>query len=71
MGEVAVTPTEKVSVAQRIMILRANPKIFKSRFLMTQLRSPQFQIRLSKGGTGSTVTGVSSRILEELGKRPV
>ena len=50
MGEVAVTPTEKFSVAQRIMILRANPKIFKSRFLMTQLRSPQFQIRLSKRG---------------------
>lgn len=61
MGEVAAVPTERFSVAQRIMILRPNPTIFESRFLMAQIQSPQFQARLKKSGTGSTVTGVSSR----------
>ena len=61
MGEVALAPKEKFSVAQRIMILRTVPGFLNSRFLMIQLRSPEFQSRLRKSGTGSTVTGVSSR----------
>jgi len=61
MGEVAMAPAEKFSVAQRIMILRADQTILDGRFLMLQLRSPDFQARLRRTGTGSTVTGVSSR----------
>jgi type I restriction enzyme S subunit len=61
MGEVALAPDEKFSVAQRIMILRTASQFLDSRFLMLQLRSPEFQSRLRKSGTGSTVTGVSSR----------
>ena len=61
MGEVTVAPVDKFSVAQRIMILRADPKSLDSRFLMAQLRSPQFQARLRRSGTGSTVTAGPSR----------
>jgi restriction endonuclease S subunit len=61
MGEVAMAPATKFCLAQRIMVLRADPNVLDGRFLMIQLRSPDFQSRLTKSGTGSTVTGVSSR----------
>ena len=66
MGEVALAPTEKFSVAQRIMILRPLPEVLDSRFLMLQLTAPQFQARLRHSGTGSTVTGVSSRNFQSM-----
>jgi type I restriction enzyme S subunit len=61
MGEVAMAPVERFSLAQRLMILRPSREVFVPRFLMFQLMSPQFQSRLRYRGTGSTVTGVSSR----------
>lgn len=61
MGEVAMAPATKFCLAQRIMVLRTDPNVLDGRFLMIQLRSPDFQSRLTKSGTGSTVTGVSSR----------
>lgn len=66
MGEVALVPGTRFSVAQRIMILRADPTVLLSRFLMIQLSSPQFRARLRHSGTGSTVTGVSSRNFQPL-----
>jgi type I restriction enzyme S subunit len=62
LGEVAPAPTEKrFSVAQRIMILRPKIKDLDSRFLMYQIMSPRFKSVLFGRGTGTTVTGVSSR----------
>jgi len=62
LGEVAPAPTDqKFSVAQRIMILRPKENDLDSRFLMYQIISPQFQAVLYGRGTGTTVTGVSSR----------
>lgn len=66
MGEVAMAPLERFSVAQRLMILRPSREIFVPRFLMFQLMSPQFQSQLRYRGTGSTVTGVSSRNFQPL-----
>jgi type I restriction enzyme S subunit len=66
LGEVALVPKEKFSVAQRMMILRPKPELLKSRFLMVQLMSPQFHAKLRHRGTGSTVTGVSSRNFQPL-----
>jgi type I restriction enzyme S subunit len=62
LGEVAPAPTDrKFSVAQRIMILRPKENDLDSRFLMYHIMSPQFQAVLYGKGTGTTVTGVSSR----------
>lgn len=61
MGEVALAPEEKFSVAQRLMILRPFSEQLDGRFLMIHIQSPAFQAQLRKSGTGSTVTGVSSR----------
>ena len=62
LGEVAPAPTDqKFSVAQRIMILRSQVKELDPTFLMYQIMSPRFQAVLSGRGTGTTVTGVSSR----------
>lgn len=62
LGEVALAPTERrFSVAQRIMILRPTSRQLDSRFLMYQIMNPRFQSILYGRGTGTTVTGVSSR----------
>jgi len=66
MGEVALAPDSKFSLAQRMMILRPNQELLDSKFLMIQISSPQFQARLKHSGTGSTVTGVSSRNFQPL-----
>jgi len=66
MGEAALVPRQKFSLAQRIMVLRPNPEFLTSHFLMIQLMSHQFQAKLSHRGTGSTVTGVSSRNFQPL-----
>jgi type I restriction enzyme S subunit len=66
MGEVAPAPNEKFSIAQRMMILRTKSEALDPRFLMIQLMSPEFQAKLRYRGTGSTVTGVSSRNLRQL-----
>jgi type I restriction enzyme S subunit len=61
MGDVAPVPADRFSVAQRIMILRPAPSLWFSPFLMYQLMSPEFQAQIRTKGTGTTVTGVSSR----------
>jgi type I restriction enzyme S subunit len=66
LGEVAMAPTAKFSLAQRMMLLRPLQGCFDARFLMFELMSPPFQAQLGKRGTGSTVTGVSSRNFQPL-----
>jgi type I restriction enzyme S subunit len=62
LGEVALAPIDCVfSVAQRIMILRPKTPDLNSALLMYQIMSPRFQAILDGRGTGTTVTGVSSR----------
>lgn len=66
LGEVAPVPDCRFSVAQRIMLLRPDSSRLNSDFLALLIRSPQFQRKLRKSGTGSTVTGVSSRNFQPL-----
>jgi type I restriction enzyme S subunit len=61
LGEVALAPELKFSVAQRLMILRPSKNLLNSKFLLFQIMSQTFQARLKGKGTGTTVTGVSSR----------
>lgn len=61
LGEVALAPEQRFSLAQRMMILRPNKDLLLSKFLLYQIENEEFQRNLSKSGTGTTVTGVSSR----------
>jgi len=61
LGEVAFVPDQRFSVAQRMMILRPLKDVLDPKFLLYQIMSDRFQARLRGRGTGTTVTGVSSR----------
>jgi len=61
LGEVALAPEQKFSIAQRIMLLRPFENVLVPKFLMYQIKSDFFQNQLTRKGTGTTVTGVSSR----------
>jgi type I restriction enzyme, S subunit len=60
LGEATLVPDEKFCLAQRLIIIHPLGKI-NSKFLLFQIISPDFQARLTGRGTGTTVTGVSSR----------
>jgi len=66
LGEVALAPEQQFSLAQRMMILRPNPNLLESSFLLYQIKNEEFQSKLKTTGTGSTVTGVSSRNFQPL-----
>ncbi len=59
LGEVALVPELKFSLAQRLMILR--PLGHNSKFLLYQIMSPDFNSRLTGKKTGTTIPGISSR----------
>jgi type I restriction enzyme, S subunit len=61
LGEVANVPSERFSIAQRLVILQFSDKCFASSFVMMQMMSPKFQEALRPKKSGSTVEGVSSR----------
>lgn len=61
LGDVALTPDQKFSLAQRIMMLRPLRGSLKPKYLFYQIMSERFQGRLKGKGTGTTVTGISSR----------
>ncbi len=60
LGEVALVPDIKFSLAQRMMILHPLAGL-DSQFLMFQFMSETIQTRLKERGTGTTVTGVSAK----------
>jgi type I restriction enzyme S subunit len=66
LGGVAFAPNIKFSVAQRVMILRPIEKVLSPGFLLYQIMSDSFQRRLKRRGTGTTVSGISSRNLKPL-----
>jgi type I restriction enzyme, S subunit len=61
MGEVAFAPQDKFCMAQRMMLLKPDPSVWISEYLMYHLQSPWFQARLRLSATGTTVQGISSR----------
>ncbi len=66
LGEVALVPDLKFSLAQRMIVLRPNCKLLKPKFLLYQIQDEKFQYKLKFSGTGSTVKGVSSRNFQPL-----
>jgi type I restriction enzyme S subunit len=66
LGEVALAPETKFSLAQRLLILRSPKSLFLPKFLAFQLMAPFFQALLRLRGTGTTVTGISSRNFKSL-----
>jgi type I restriction enzyme S subunit len=61
MGEVAFAPEGQFCMAQRMMLLKPDPEVWHSEYLMLHLRSPWFQGHLQLNATGTTVRGISSR----------
>lgn len=66
LGEVAFAPDCKFSIAQRMMLLRPDQTVFEPEYLKYLIMSSHFQGRLSGKGTGTTVSGVSSRNFKPL-----
>jgi type I restriction enzyme S subunit len=61
MGEVAFAPTTTFCMAQRMMLLKPDPSVWDSEYLLYHLSSPWFQQLLRIHATGTTVQGISSR----------
>ena len=62
LGEAALAPTDRrFSLAQRIIILSPVSPTISPSFMLLQLMAPKFQAAIFNKGTGTTVTGVSSR----------
>ena len=66
LGEVALAPNIKFSLAQRMMLLRTDRHLLLPEYLMYQLANPEFQARLKGHGTGTTVKGISARNFKPL-----
>lgn len=67
LGEVAMLCTdEPVALAQRVILLRANPSVMDPTYLFAALRSPLVHARLLARATGTTVTGIKQRELREV-----
>jgi type I restriction enzyme S subunit len=67
LGEVALIENdEKVALAQRLITLRADPKIMENTFLMHQLMTLFVQNQLNRFATGSTVKGISQAKLRKI-----
>jgi len=67
MGEVAQLRTaERVALAQRVILLRADPQVMDQNFLFHALKSPFVRAELSRRATGTTVLGVKQSELRQI-----
>jgi len=67
LGEVAqLRSTEKIALAQRVILLRGNPKIIDQQFYYQVLKSPFVQAGLMKRATGTTVLGIKQSELRQV-----
>jgi type I restriction enzyme, S subunit len=59
LGEVAqVGQDARIALAQRVILLRADPKAIDRQFLFHYLRSPDARARLLRHASGTTVSGI-------------
>jgi type I restriction enzyme S subunit len=65
MGEAALIPDYKFSIAQRMVVLRP-PESIIDKYVLYQIMSPLFQQKLKLGKTGTTVAGISSRNFKQV-----
>lgn len=67
LGEVAQLRTsERVALAQRVILLRADPRVMDQHFLFHTLKSPFAQAELAKRATGTTVLGIKQSELRQI-----
>lgn len=67
LGEVAQLRTaEKVALAQRVILLRANPDVYDQSFFFQALKGDYVQGRLKARGTGTTVLGIKQSELRKV-----
>ena len=67
LGEVAqIRTTERVALAQRVILLRGNPHIIDQNFFYQALKSPYVQAELYQRSTGTTVFGIKQSELRQV-----
>lgn len=66
LGEVAQVEDDRVALAQRVILLRPNPSLMRSRWLYWALRSRPVQASLFSMATGSTALGIKADRLRSL-----
>jgi type I restriction enzyme S subunit len=66
MGEAALAPEVQFCMAQRMMLLKPDRRVWLPEYLMYHLQSPWFQSKLQLNATGTTVRGISSRNFRSL-----
>ena len=67
LGEVAqLRTTEKIALAQRVVLLRGNPQIIDQQYYFQVLKSPFVQARLQMRATGTTVAGIKQSELRQV-----
>lgn len=68
LGNVCRIPNifDKFCVGQRIITLQPHKDILTSEYLEQALLAPEFQAKLLQKSSGSTVTGIRSKLLERL-----
>ena len=67
LGEVAqIRSTEKVALAQRVILLRGNPEIIDQQFYFQCLKSEFVQAGLKARSTGTTVFGIKQSELRQV-----
>lgn len=67
LGEVAMLrSTEKVALAQRVILLRGNPSIINQKYYFYCLQSPFVQGNINARATGTTVLGIKQSELRQV-----
>src|SRR5690606_16647825 len=67
LGEVAQLRTsERVALAQRVILLRGNPQAINQHFFFQALKSPLVQARLRARATGTTILGIKQSELRQV-----
>lgn len=66
LGEVAQLDGRKVALAQRLLLLRGNPKFLDNKFLMFVLTAPEVRKQILSRATGSTVKGIRQSELRKV-----
>ena len=67
LGEVAqLRTTEKVALAQRVILLRGNPQVIDQQYYFQVLKSSFVQAKLQMRATGTTVAGIKQSELRQV-----
>ncbi len=67
LGEVAqLRTTERVALAQRVILLRGNPKVIDQGYFFQTVKSPFVQSELAARATGTTVLGIKQSELRQV-----